>query len=47
MTGGLADCLLDLYAWDFDMAADQDPLILSNSVVDNRLVTLPFGMFSR
>jgi hypothetical protein len=43
MTGGLSNCLLDLYAWDFQIAADQDPAILSNSIVDNRLVSLPFG----
>ena len=43
MTGALSKCLLDLYSWDFDIAAGHDPVILSNSVIEDRLVTIPSG----
>ena len=45
MNGVLSKCLLDLYAWDFNIGDGHDPNILSNSIVENRLVTLPSGIY--
>ncbi|KAJ3024920.1 UNVERIFIED_CONTAM: hypothetical protein HDU68_007657 [Siphonaria sp. JEL0065] len=39
--GELADCLVDLSAWDPKMADGFAPAILANSYVDKRLVSLP------
>lgn len=43
MNGVLSKCLLDLYAWDYNIGIGHDPVILSNSIVEDRLVTLPSG----
>ncbi|KAJ3034270.1 hypothetical protein HDV00_005221 [Rhizophlyctis rosea] len=39
--GVLADCLLDLWAWDPLLGSGHDPAILQSGVVGERLVTLP------
>lgn len=43
MHGVLSKCLLDLYAWDYNIGAGHDETILSNSIVNDRLVTIPSG----
>jgi hypothetical protein len=44
MNGILSKCLLDLYAWDYNIGDGHDQTILSNSIVNDRLVTLPAGI---
>jgi hypothetical protein len=42
--GILSKCLLDLYAWDYNIADGHAAAILSNSIVNDRLVTIPSGI---
>ncbi|KAJ3271492.1 hypothetical protein HDV01_006622 [Terramyces sp. JEL0728] len=44
--GMLKDCLVDLYAWNFDIAENIDPIKVSGGVDNFKLVALPFETFS-
>ena len=35
--GLFQDCLVDLWAWDFNLGSQLDPLAVSNGIVKNQL----------
>ncbi|KAJ3323028.1 hypothetical protein HDV06_002474 [Boothiomyces sp. JEL0866] len=44
--GLVKDCLADLYAWNFDIANDIDPIKVSGGIDNYKLLTLPFETFT-
>ncbi len=42
--GLYSECLLDMWAWDFDLGREMGSRFLQNGIVKNKLVALPFGI---
>jgi ABC-type glycerol-3-phosphate transport system substrate-binding protein len=43
--GKYEDCLLDVYAWDFNFASAIDPRVVQNGVSKDRLIALPLEYY--